>query len=94
MVKYHAEKVSFKLETLTAGIIPGIRVLCPTRWTGELSITRNYSVLHSTREEALLNVIDSETKARIQGVSSQMKTFNYSYIYGCALSELILRHTI
>ena len=70
-------------ETLPTGSTPGIRVLCPTRWTVRadslLSITSNYGVLQSTWEEALLVAKDSETKARIHGVSSQMKTFNYLY---------------
>jgi len=45
----------------TEGSSPGIRVLCPTRWTVRAdslaSITKNYTVLQSTWEE------DSKTKA-------------------------------
>ena len=74
---------------------PGIRVLCPTRWTVRAdslsSISSNYDTLQSTWEEAITVTQDSETKARIQGVSSQMTMFNY--FYGCLLGELILRHT-
>ena len=34
---------------------------------------------------------DTEAKVRIQGISAQMRTFEF--IYGCVLGELILRHT-
>ena len=49
--------------------LPGIRVLCPTRWTVQAdslaSVTKNYAILQSTWEEALEISEDSETKARI-----------------------------
>ncbi len=82
-------------ENLPAVTTPGVRVLCPTRWTVRAdslsSITSNYGTLQSTWEEALTVAHDTETKARIQGVSSQMSTFDY--LYGSQLGELILRHT-
>ena len=34
---------------------------------------------------------DTETKARIQGVSSQMQTF--MFLFGNMLAEMVLRHT-
>ena len=81
-------------ENLPAGSTPGIRVLCPTRWTVRadslLSITRNYDTLQNTWEEAIAVVKDSESKARIHGVSAQMKKFDY--LYGNTLGELVLRH--
>ncbi len=82
-------------ENLPALSTPGVRVLCPTRWTVRSdslsSITSNYDTLQSTWEEAITAAHDTGTKARIQGVSSQMSTFDY--LYGNILGELILRHT-
>ncbi|XP_065903857.1 zinc finger MYM-type protein 1-like [Dysidea avara] len=75
--------------------LPGIRVLCPTRWTVRAdslaSVTKNYTVLQSTWEEALEATKDSETKARIQGVASQMLTFKF--LFGTMLAEMVLKHT-
>lgn len=82
-------------ENLPAGSTPGIRVLCPSRWTVRadslLSITRNYDTLQNTWEEAIAVVKDSESKAWIHGVSAQMKKFDY--LYGNTLGELVLRHS-
>ena len=73
----------------------GVRVLCPTRWTVRadslFSIISNYSVLMSTWDEATEVVKDTESKARIQGVRAQMKTFNF--LFGSVLGEMVLRHT-
>ena len=72
-----------------------IKLLCPTRWTVRadslLSIVENYSVLLSTWEMAVEAVRNTESKARIQGVSSQMTTFNF--LFGIFLGDLLLRHT-
>lgn len=74
---------------------PGIRVLCPTRWTVRAdslaSIVDNYNLLQSTWEEAVEIARDTETKARINGVAAQMKTFNF--LFGTILGEMLLRHT-
>ena len=74
---------------------PGIRVLCPTRWTVRAdslaSIVNNFKVLQSTWVDALQVTRDTEAKARIQGVSAQMKSFRF--LFGVMLGELILRHT-
>ena len=82
-------------ETLPVGSTPGIRVLCPTRWTVRAesihSILANYDVLQRTWEEALQATTDTEVKARIQGVAAQMTTF--TYLFGSMLSELVLKHT-
>ena len=82
-------------ETLPVGSTPGIRVLCPTRWTVRAesihSILANYDVLQRTWEEALQVTTDMETKARIQGVAAQMTTF--TYLFGSMLGELVLKHT-
>ena len=42
-------------------------------------------------DEALKCTSDTEVKVRIQGVSSQMDTFQF--LFNLLLSELILRHT-
>ena len=74
---------------------PGIRVLCPTRWTVRAeafkSILDNFSVILELWDESLQVVKDTEMKARIQGVSAQMKKFEF--FFGVSLGLLILRHT-
>lgn len=74
---------------------PGVRVLCPTRWTVRAealkSIMDNYEVLQELWIEALQIVRDTDMKARINGVASQMRSFNY--FYGVCLGHLILRHS-
>ena len=70
-------------------------MLCPTRWTVRAnslaSIVSNYSALQSTWEEAVDLVRDSETKARIKGVSAQMRKFDF--LLGTLLGEMLLQHT-
>ena len=70
-------------------------VLCPIRWTVRAealqSILTNYAVLQELWVESLDQVKDSEMKARILGVASQMKTF--SYLFEIVLGDLILRHS-
>ena len=72
-----------------------VKLLCPTRWTVRadslFSIIDNYFVLLSTWETASQIARDTESKARIQGVSSQMNSFNF--LFGTYLGELLLRHT-
>ena len=74
---------------------PSIRTLCPTRWTVRAqslaSIIANYKELQQLWEEALMATSDTEMKARIQGISSQMETFRF--LFGLLLSEMILRPT-
>ena len=71
------------------------KLFCPTRWTIRAdslhSILEKYTVLFSTWEEAIDAAKDTESKARIHGVSSQMNTFNF--IFGTFLAEMVLRHT-
>ncbi len=82
-------------EEMEEGDTPGIRVLCPTRWTVRAqslkSIIDNYSVLFQLWTESLEYVKDTEMKARIQGVAAQMKKFEF--FFGVSLGLLILRHT-
>ncbi len=72
----------------------GIRLLCPTRWTVRAdvlaNITSNFQVLQQTWEESIEVVCDSETKARIRGVSSVMSTFDH--LYRNMLGEMLLKH--
>ena len=78
-------------ESLPASSSTGIRVhvLCPTRGTMRAdtlsSIISNYEALQNTWEEAIAVTKDTESKARIQGVSAQMGTFQY--LYDIMLSE-------
>ena len=73
---------------------PGIRLLCPTRWTVRAdslnSILENYSFLVELGSTALQHTKDTEMKSRIQGVAAQMATFNF--YFGSSLALLILRH--
>ena len=74
---------------------PGIRILCPTRWTVRArslqSIIKNYSALQRLWEEAADISHDTETIARIRGVAAQMKKFEF--FFGLILSEVLLSHT-
>ena len=74
---------------------PGIRVLCPTRWTVRAdsmkSIICNCEVLIELWEKATEIVKDTETIARIRGVATQMSTF--SFYFGLVLGEMLLRHS-
>lgn len=77
-------------DVATGSHSPGVRVLCPTRWTVRAdslaSIIGNYAVLQSTWEEAIGVARDTETKARIGGVPAQMKTFDF--LFGVVLGEM------
>ncbi len=73
----------------------GIRTLCPTRWTVRAeslaSIIDNYENVQELWERAYGAGTNSEMKARIRGVESQMKTFKF--FFSMVLSEMIFRHT-
>ena len=68
---------------------------CPTRWTVRAnalkSIAENYTVLLDTWCECLETTRNTETKARILGVQSQMCSFDF--FYGIHLGVLILSHS-
>ena len=74
---------------------PGVRALCFTRWTVRAeslaSIVANYDSINCLWEIAFCATSDTEMKARIQGVRSQMQSFKY--LFCLLLSEMILRHT-
>ena len=71
-----------RAEEIQAGS-PGIRTLCPTRWTVRAdafaSISENYQALQATWDSAKQATKDTEMKARIIGVASQMQKFNYFF---------------
>ena len=62
---------------------PGIKVLCPTRWTVRAEcfngITENYDNLVKLWNECLDTKLDTEMRARIIGVKAQMLDFNYFF---------------
>ena len=92
LIKYSPRRESIfkqvKETTLTTGS-SGIRVLGPTRWTVRAdslaSIISNFDALRITWEEALEEVRDTETKARIIGVATQMPLFDF--FFGAVLGE-------
>ena len=69
-------------EEIQAGS-PGIRTLCPTRWTVRAdafaSISENYQALQATWDSAKQVTKDTEMKARIIGVALQMQKFDYFF---------------
>ncbi len=60
---------------------PGVRTLCPTRWTvyadSLASVVVNYDNIQLLWETAVRATSDTEMKARIQGVGSQMQSFKF-----------------
>ena len=74
---------------------PGIRMLCPTRWTVRAealhSILANYEVVQSLWEESIDCVRDTEMRSRIQGISACMTTLDF--FFGVSLGELLLNHS-
>ena len=74
---------------------PGVRTLCPTRWTTKfaalLAIILNYAAILELFRISFLEETNSEMKARINGVRFQMLEFNF--FYGLCLAKLILLHT-
>ena len=94
LVKYspRRENLFHSIKGEMAPGTPGVRTLCPTRWTVRAdsmqSIIQNYTVLQELWEQAADIVHDTETIARIRGVASQMQFF-----FGLVLGEIPLRHT-
>ena len=97
LIKYSPwrEGIFQRVKSMSDVDSPGIRVLCPTRWTVRAealaSISNHYDSLQKTWEESLEVVKDTETKARIRGVSTVMSTFDY--LFGNMLGEMILKHS-
>lgn len=71
-----------------------IRLLCPTRWTVRAdamkSILNYYKELQELWDWCSDEYTDTESKARVQGVASQMTKFEY--FFGLSLCERILKH--
>ena len=84
-----------RLKDELAPLDPGIRVLCPTRWTVKAealkSIVDNFEVLQHLWEESLEYVKESEMRARILGVSDRMVKFDF--FFGAILGETVLSHS-
>ena len=72
---------------------PGIRAICPTRWTVHAealqSVLTNYGVLQQLWKESIDFVKKAEMQSRIQGVSACMTLFDF--MFGIVLGELLLR---
>ena len=83
-----------KLKSHRAPGTPGIRILCPTRWTVRAqslkSIIGNYEVLLDLWDDCLDVVKQAELRSRIIGVQAQMS--NFGFYWGINLGELLLRH--
>ena len=97
----YSPKRSALFKDLKAEISPdtvGFRILCPTRWTVRNetfnSILQNYSTLLELLElwEAILDdKPDSEVRAKVNGIDSQMKTFQF--YFGVCLLHSVLSQT-
>ena len=74
---------------------PGIRVLCPTRWTVRAqalqNIIANYEALQELWPQSMDIVRDADMRSRIHGVSVHMKSFDF--FFGLMLGEFILKHS-
>ena len=84
-----------KLKVEIAEDTPGFRVLCPTRWTVRAasiqSVLDNHEVLLGVWEESKASSIDSEIRARIIGMQTQME--NFDFLFGLLLASLLLGHS-
>ena len=74
--------MSRKLKEESGSDVPGVQTMCPTRWTVHAdslaSVIANYN-FQELWEMGLQSSLDSEMKARIHGVDSQMQTFCFFY---------------
>ena len=72
----------------------GFRILCPTRWTvpneTSHSIMETYDALLQLWETMLDDLLDSEVRASVNGVVSQMKTLDC--FFGACFHYSLLRH--
>ena len=89
------DAIFHKLKDELSPQVPGIRTLCPTRWTVRAasleSIRLNYQTSEATWEEAIDVVKESDVKARLNGVAAKMKEFDF--LFCLLLAERILKHT-
>ena len=72
-----------------------IHAFCPTRWTVRAetlsSVIENHDELMALWEWSIKHLKDTAIKARVIGVNTVMS--NFSFFYGCALGESMLRLT-
>ena len=72
-----------------------IYAFCPTRWTVRAETLRpvieNHDKLMALWEWSIKHLKDTEMKARVIGVNTVMS--NFSFFYGCAVRESMLRLT-
>ena len=72
-------------DEISGDAVPGIRLLCPTRWTVRAeafsSISDNYRALVLCWDAAREATKDSEARARIMGVAAQMEKFEFFLRY-------------
>ena len=94
----YSPKRSALFKDLKAEISPdtvGFRILCPTRWTVRNetfnNILQNYSALLELWEAILDDKPDSEVRAKVNGIDSQMKTFQF--YFGVCLLHSVLSQT-
>ena len=77
------EAILFQLEEEMGSDTPGVRTLCPTRWTVRAeslhSILANYEHILLLWETGVQETSNTEMKARIRGVWSQMQSFNFLF---------------
>ena len=73
--------------------IPGVRVLCPTRWTVRADSMKSILDIYLLElwGEAYEETKDTDAKACIMGVAAQTTTFEF--YYGASLAHLLLNHT-
>ena len=96
LIKYSPKRDAMfsKLKDELQPECPGIRVLCPTRWTVRAdslkSVLDNYTVLQCLWEEAESVTKESDRRARLIGIGSQMTSFDF--YFGVYLGEMVLRH--
>ena len=93
MKKSPKQEVIFqKIKDKVASGSPGVRILCPTRWTvwaeALTSIAENYQALQLTWNAAKEATKDTEMRAQIGGVAAQMEKFDF--FFGVELGRKVL----
>ena len=96
--KYSAKKKAMllKLKSELAPSAPGLKPLCPTRWTVRAeslrSVIANYSVIIATLQEILEEYRDkSEACSQARGVIAVMEKFHF--LFGVIISEKVFTIT-